>query len=323
VRAGRWVAVCCVILGLVGTAVAAREGLPDGTAIFLSGADGRLYTVRVDPVAGWPILFPVGFQASGPITGLAAGPDHAVYACDPCGGKILRVSVPDLAVDVVYDSHAQPACVCTEEVCDPYAGWLNPLAVTVAPDGVLYFITAGKKCVLTGGESQGLWRVAPGDPDARPEEVLPGALFGGAGPLSLAIVQTGSLSGRMLVTGLRTADDAVSVFAPPTFDVPSPVPGGAGAVSNSLQLLPDGGVLWLGADKRVLSRTDAATGEARELAAVSPGAVAFTRDAAGNLYVLVHSASESRFVILDPTGRTTYQQTLPFVPEAIGVLELP
>lgn len=231
-RSTRWIVVCCLVLTLVGAAAAAQGRPPEGVAVFLSDRGGRLYALRVDAIAGWPVLFPVGPQAAGPYTGIAAGPDGVVYACDPCAGRILRITVPDLSVETVYDSHAQPACVCTEEVCDPYAGWLNPLDVTAASDGTLYFVTAGKKCVLTCGESQGLWRVTPGDPEARPEEILPGAVFGGPVPLSLAFVQTGSLSGRMLLTGLRTSHGVgpVSIAAPPRFRCAGGLRRGSGHV---------------------------------------------------------------------------------------------
>jgi len=325
VKAVRWILAWGLGLFLLGAVAVAQGRPPEGVAVFLSSAEGRLYALRLDPVAGWPVLFPVGAQAAGPVTGLSAGPDGALYACDPCGGKILRVTVPGLVVETVYDSHAQPACVCTEEVCDPYAGWLNPLDVTMA-DGALYFITAGKKCVLAGGESQGLWRIEPGDLEARPEEVLPGVLFAGPVPLSLEIVQSGPYSGRLLLTGLRPshAAGAVSIAAPPDFSLPTVYAGDPGGEPTRLRLLADGDVLWLDPGGDALRRVDAATGAVSEfLLSDAKDAVAFTCDAEGRVYALIDDGSHARVVIVDASGRFLYQQGLTFVPEAIGVLELP
>lgn len=329
-NAERLVVVCLLGMLLFFVGAAARAVPPQGATVFLSDSGGRLYALRVDPVAGWPILFPVGPQATGAYTSIVAGPDGAIYACDPCDGKILRVSYPDFSVQVVYDSYAQPACVCTEEVCDPYAGWLNPVDVGVAADGTLYFVTAGKKCVLTGDESQGVWRISPGDTQARPEEVLPGTLFGSTGgtevPLTLAFVQTGSLSGEMVLTGLRGASGAGSVWTagPPDFALPSAYPHSPSAAPSHVSVLPDGDLLWTVPGNPAVHRTDVVSGTVSDLRTpYGADAVAFTCDRRGNLYLLTHASSRSRLVILDPSGTVIYEQGLVFVPVAIAVLDHP
>ncbi len=204
--------------------------------------------------------------------------------------------------------------------------------MTVAADGTLYFVTAGKKCGLTGGESQGLWRVPPADPEARPEEVLPGALFGASGdpdasaPLALRLIEAGPLAGRMVLTGLRGAHGvgSVSIAAPPDFSFPSPYPDNLAVVPQRLCLLPDGSLLWSSPGDPAVHRYDASRGTVRDLASpYGADAVAFTLDERGDLYLLTRTPSRSRLVILDPDGNLVYEQGLAFVPVAVGVLGHP
>ncbi len=321
-----------MILLFISTAILAK-GLPNGATIFLSNSEGVLYALVDDSLTGWSLLLPLGSKAERVYTAIAVGPDSQVYACDACGGKILRISHPDWHVETVYDSYAQPASVCTVDVCDPYAGWLNPSDVTFSEEGMLYFMTAGKKCDLESGKSQGLWRILPSAPETIPEKLLDDTFFAeeepsaGAPIARIRILTEGSLAGSLVITGVlddhgeaRTMISAGSDFSE---FMPHPASDALGRAAQTL-ILPNGSLIWTSPGDPSFHLYLTETGAISDFGSpYALDAVAFDLDRHGYLYILTRGERKNELLILDPAGAVAYRQLIHFDPVAIGVFEEP
>jgi len=324
-----------LILLLVSTAILAK-GLPNGATVFLSNSEGTLYALVDDSLTGWPILLPLGPKAKRVYTAIEVGPDGHVYACDACGGKILRISYPGWHVETVYDSYAQPASVCTVDVCDPYAGWLNPSDVTLSDAGMLYFVTAGKKCDLESGKSQGVWRIHPSAPETIPEKLLDGTSFAkeelsaGAPIARIRILTEGSLAGSLVITGVldKYGETKTMIFEDLDFSefVLHPVSDARGrtvlGADAQILILPDGSLIWTSPGDLSFHLYQTSSGAISDFGSpYALNAIAFDLDRDGYLYILTRGERKNELLILDPAGTVAYRQLIHFDPVAIGVFE--
>ena len=322
-----------LILLFISTAIFAK-GLPNEATVFLSNSEGALYALVDDSLTGWTLLLPLGSKAERIYTAIEVGPDGQVYACDACGGKILRISYPGWHVETIYDSYAQPASICTVDVCDPYAGWLNPSDVTLSEEGMLYFVTAGKKCDLESGKSQGVWRILPSAPETIPEKLLDGTFFAGeeepsaGAPIArIRILTEGSLAGSLVITGILDdhGGSRTMISEGPDFSefMPHPASDALGRAAQTL-ILPDGSLIWTSPGDPsfhlYLISTNAVSNFGSPYAL---DAVAFDLDRDGYLYILTRGERKNELLILDPAGTAAYRQLIHFDPVAIGVFEEP
>ena len=327
-----------LILLFSSTAILAK-GLPNGATVFISNSEGALYALTDDPLTGWSLLLPFGNKAERVYTTIEVGPDGQIYACDACGGKIIRISYPGWHVETVYDSYAQPASVCTVDVCDPYAGWLNPSDVTLSEEGMLYFVTAGKKCDLDSGKSQGVWRILPSAPETIPKKLLDGTFFAGeeeqrtgAPTARIRILTEGSLAGSLVVTGVLdkhgvarmviSEGPAFSEFVlHPASDARGRAVLGADA---QILILTDGSLIWASPGDPSFHLYRISTGEISDFGSpYALDAVAFDLDSRGCLYILTRGERKNELLILDPAGTVAYRQGIHFDPVAICVFEKP
>lgn len=331
-----------LILLLVSTTISA-EGLPNGVTVFLSNSEGTLYALVDDPLTGWSLLLPFGTKAERVYTTIEVGPDGQVYACDACGGKILRISYPGWHVEIIYDSYAQPASVCTVDVCDPYAGWLNPSDVTSGEEGMLYFVTAGKKCDLESGKSQGVWRILPSSPETIPEKLLDGTVLTkeeprtGAPIARIRILTEGPLSGSLVITKviddhgvartmISTGSDFSEFMLHPASDARGHAVFGRAELGTDTRILilPDGSLIWTSPGDPSFHLYPISTGAISDFGSpYALDAVAFDLDRYGYLYILTRGARKNELIILDPAEVVAYRQVIHFDPVAIGVFAEP
>ncbi len=321
-----------LILLLISIAIFAK-GLPNGTTVFISNSEGALYALVDDLLTGWSLLLPFGTKAERVYTTIEVGPDGQVYACDACGGKILRISYPGWHVETVYDSYAQPASVCTVDVCDPYAGWLNPSDVTLSAEGLLYFVTAGKKCDLESGKSQGVWSILPLAPETIPEKLLDGTVLTEEEPRTgvpiarIRILTEGSLAGNLVITGIldEHGEPRTMIAERPDFSefVLHPASDVLGRAAQTL-IRPDGSLIWTSPGDSSFHLYLTSTGEFSDFGSpYALDAVAFDLDKHDYLYVLTRGERKNELIILDPAGAVAYKQVIHFDPVAIGVFEAP
>jgi hypothetical protein len=329
----------CLLLILLLISIATfAKGLPNGVTVFLSNSEGMLYALVDDPLTGWSLLLPFGTKAKHVYTTIEVGRDGQVYACDACGGKILRISYPGWHVETVYDSYAQPASVCTVDVCDPYAGWLNPSDVTFSKEGMLYFVTAGKKCDLESGKSQGVWRILPSAPETIPEKLLDGTVLTeeeprtGAPIARIRILTEGPLTGSLVITGVldEHGEARTMISEGPNFSEfalhPASDARGRAALGTDARILilPNGSLIWTSPGDPSFHLYQTSTGAVSDFGSpYALDAVAFDLDRHGYLYILTRGARKNELTILDPAGAVAYRQAIHFDPVAIGVFTEP
>ena len=316
---------------LVSSSLAVGEDLlPGDTILFVSDDQGNAYAVVQDTMFGFPILIPIsGARAEGSFTSAAVRSDGLLFLADPCGGEVVRLTVPDLLAETVYSTLLFPAPDCTAEACNPFDGWLNPTSVAVAPEGDLIVLAAIGGCPHGDTDAEGLWRLRLGgsggdDPVLTRIDVSLDAID----PLvsldehSVIVVPTdGPNEGRLVIAasgGTRAEILTVALDE----EVPAPAlysPAGFSA-ARGIAVLPlrDGSVVW---------QDEAATvwwSSATAAVALFPvpadqRIVAADVDAGGSLYLALSSSRGGQLARFDPEGGIVGRLALSTRPTALAV----
>jgi hypothetical protein len=204
---------------------------------------------------------------------------------------------------------------------------------------MLYFVTAGKKCDLESGKSQGVWRILPSASQTIPEKLLDGTSFAreeesstGAPIARIRILTEGSLAGTLVITGIlddhgeaRTMISAGSDFSE---FVPHPASDARGravlGADARILILPDGSLVWTSPEDPSFHLYRTSTGAISDFGSpYALDAVAFDLDRDGYLYILTRRERKNELLILDPAGAVAYRQVIHFDPIAIGVFKEP
>jgi hypothetical protein len=231
-----------------------------------------------------------------------------------------------LAPRTLYDATLAPGPECTVTTCDPYAGWLSPSSVAVAPTGDVFLASFVDSCPYGDPQEEGIWRLDPSsNPSAKWHPVplsdeLDGRLHLLTQPLLVVAVHEGPNAGELLI--VAASADSVEIHAV-TADVDA---------TSVEPILPSG--LDLGATATVFPTTDGAfvcvddegvvTWWHHErvpltlMTLMEEDLACATSDPEGNLWLAARSPRGSRLLCFDRGGTLAAVMTLHVRPVSIA-----